>query len=217
MSLTPPRTTIVGLTGGVGAGKSTAEALCRQWGVPTADADRWAHEVLEQDARVRASLAGYFAGRYGIEPLDRNGGIDRRAVAARVFDDPDALAFLEGLVHPRVRDRANAWAAEQRRNGVPLAVLVVPLLFESGMDTDVDRVIAIAASPDERVRRLGAARGWSEEEARARMARQLNEEERCRRAHAVVRNDGSIEEFSTALRQTLQRMAPRFSAGSNNP
>jgi len=200
---------IVGLTGGIGSGKSTAERLCQQWGIPVADADRWAHEVLRDDHDVQQALEAYFQAHYGLPIRTPAGALDRAAIAAKVFHDDAALAALEALVHPRVKARAEVWIAAQRAARVPLAVLVVPLLFESGMERQVDCVVALAVPPAERVRRLHAGRGWAEADIRARMRRQYGEDERRRRAEYVVPNTGTEDELAAALRRVFETISAR--------
>ena len=202
-------TIIVGLTGGVGSGKTTAERLCKAWGYPTADADLWAHELLAHDAAVQAKVRAYCRKCYTMDPLLPSGELDRAALAQRAFADGRLLTLLERLIHPRVRRRAAAWIAAQRAQRAPLALLVVPLLLESGMNADVDVVLSIAAPEALRCARLRKARGWSEAHVRARMARQLDEDERCRRSDAVVTNTGGKQAFAAALRQTLTRIRLR--------
>jgi dephospho-CoA kinase len=192
-------TVVAGVTGGVGAGKSLAESLCRSWGIPTADADRWAHAVLNDDPDVRAAVETQFQQRYGQCPLTADGRLDRAAIAAHAFADASVLRFLEGLIHPRVRRMAGEWIETQRAQAVPLAVLVVPLLIESGMTAQVDCVIVIAASAATRAARLAAGRGWSSEECARRMAAQMDENERRRQADYIVANEGSQIEFAEAL------------------
>jgi dephospho-CoA kinase len=199
-------TVIVGLTGGVGAGKSCAEALCREWHIPTADADRWAHESLATDPEVIRAVADEFERRYGSSALQADGTPDRVLLAEKAFADSSFLRLLETLIHPRVRTRAATWVAAQRAARVPLAVLVVPLLLESGMQAQVDCVLVIAASRATRIARLARTRGWDARACERRMAAQLDERERRRQADYVVENEGSPEDFAVALRATLDQI-----------
>lgn len=210
-----PSTVVAGLTGGVGSGKSTAEDLCRQWDIPTADADRWVHELLDGDAEVQRRIADHFRERYAVDARLPDGRIDRVAVATRAFGDPEALRFLEQELHPRVKARAEQWIGDQRRSGVPLAVLIVPLLFESGMERQVDCVIALAVRPEERCRRLRHARGWTDEATRARMSHQLDEQERCRRADYVISNEGTPAQLAEALQRTFNELCHRARRGGS--
>lgn len=205
----PVRTIIAGLTGGIGSGKSTAELLCQSWGIRVEDADRWAHDILRSDHEVQRAVEEYFRTRYGLNVRTPAGELDRRLIAAKVFHDDAALAALEALVHPRVKARAEEWIAAQRAARVPVAVLIVPLLFESGMERQVDCAITLAVPAEERIRRLQAGRGWSEDDIRARMRRQFGEDERRQRADFIVPNTGTHEEFAAALRQVLDQISAR--------
>jgi dephospho-CoA kinase len=133
-------------------------------------------------------------------------------VGARAFADARALRFIESVVHPWVKARGAAWCTAQRRRGVPLAVLVAPLLFESGMDAQVDCVATLAVPVRERCRRLGVSRGWSTHAARARMRHQMTDAARARRADFVIGNTGTPAQLAAALktlRDTLRSHAAR--------
>ena len=143
-----------------------------------------------------------------------DGTIDRAAVASRVFKDVEALRFVEAIVHPRVKRRAAAWCAMQRHRGVPLAVLVAPLLFESGMDARLDCVVALAVPAAERRRRLRVSRGWTGREALARMRSQLTDAARARRADYVVGNAGTPAQLAAALRMLRDKLRLRAARGA---
>ena len=198
-----PACLLVGLTGGVGAGKSTAEEALRAHHIPVADADQWAHAVLDHEQQAQRAIREYFMAHHDLDPLRPDGTIDRAALARIVFQDAAALAFLEGVVHPCVRRRADAWIAAQRAACVPLAVMIVPLLFESGMAAQCQATIAIVAPPALRCRRLHAARGWAPAHSAARMRHQLTDAMRARRATYVVSNAGSRDALGRALHAVL--------------
>jgi len=183
----------------VGAGKTTAERILREAGIPVADADQWAHEVLATDTRVQRALRAHFAARHAARVTTPDGALDRRAIAAIAFQDAVSLAFLERLIHPRVRRRAAAWRAEQRAAGARVAVVIVPLLFESGMDAECDATIAVQAPAALRRARLRAARGWSAKHCADRMRHQFSDADRRRRATSVVDNTASRAAFARAL------------------
>jgi len=190
---------LIGLTGGVGAGKSTAEQILRDAGIPVADADAWAHAVLATNTRVQRAVRAHFRARHAARVTTPDGALDRRAIAAIAFQDAASLAFLEKLIHPLVRRRAAAWRAEQRAAAAPTAVVIVPLLFESGMDAACDATIAVEAPVAMRRARLRAARGWSAKHCADRMRHQLSDAERRRRATIVVKNAASRAAFARAL------------------
>ena len=197
-------TPFVGLTGAVAAGKSEALAALDRLGAETLSSDAVVHELLES-AEVRDLLAA----RWGDEVV-REGSIDRERVGAIVFADPEELRWLEGTLHPLVGARTAEW-----RQGLPAgaraAVLEVPLLFETGMESLFDATICIVAPAATRAERAGA-RGTGE--LAGREARQLSQEEKAARATYVVRNEGSIDDLEAALEAILSDIeASRAEAG----
>jgi dephospho-CoA kinase len=185
----------LGLTGGLGAGKSEALRLLEELGAATLSTDAVVHELLATDV-VRDEVVA----RLGPGVL-RNGALDRSAIAARVFGDDEARAWLEGVLWPRVGERVAAWRAEVGDDRI--AVVEVPLLFESGMEEVFDSTIAVVADEEVRERRA-AARGHASVAGRA--GRQLRQAEKAERADFTVRNDGSLEELRQSLSQVLERL-----------
>jgi dephospho-CoA kinase len=182
----------VGLTGGLGAGKSEALRALAELGAATLSTDAVVHELLSEPGmrdRVSARLGA------GVVTAGR---LDRSAIAERVFADDEARAWLEAELWPRVGERVSAWRSELESADPPprAAVVEVPLLFESGMDAAFDRTIAVVADERLRAQRAGA-RGHAAVEERG--SRQLSQEQKAQKADFTVRNDGSLDE----LRQTL--------------
>ena len=173
----------IGLTGGIGSGKSTVAALLAARGALVVDADRIAREVVEPGTPGLAAVVAEF----GDGLLTADGALDRPALAAVVFGDPAARARLDGIVHPLVRARA----AELVEAAPPDAVVVqdVPLLVETGQAGSYDLVLVVETDPETRVARLGE-RGLGAEDARARIASQATDEQRRAVADVVLRNDG---------------------------
>ena len=191
----------VGLTGGIGAGKSTALDALERLGAAVLSTDRVVHE-LYQDTEVQAAVAE----RFGPEVL-RDGAVDRPALARLAFATEDGRAWLEQLLWPRVGERMVAWR-QGLRSGAPTpraAVVEVPLLFESGMDHGFDATIAVIA--DEEVRHARAsARGHEALDERG--ARQLSQQEKSLRATYSVRNDGTVLELERKLSAILDMLQP---------
>jgi dephospho-CoA kinase len=188
------------LTGGLGAGKSTALAALADLGAATLSADAVVHELYGSD-EVRDAVVA----RWGPE-VAPDGVVDRRAVARAAFADEGERAWLEGLLWPRVGARTAAWREQVARHEPPprAAVVETPLLFEAGLEDRYDATIAIVA--DERARReRAAARGHAAVDERA--ARQLSQEEKAARATYVVANSGTVEELSAALAAVLDHLA----------
>jgi dephospho-CoA kinase len=190
-----PETPFVGLTGGIGAGKSEALRALERLGAATLSTDAVTHELLATD-EVRELLVAELGSE--VAP---DGQIDRGAVAQRVFGHDDRRKWLESVIWPRVGQRV----AEFRESsaGRPAAVVEVPLLFESGMDNVFDKTVVVVADETVRAERA-AARGHELVEARA--ARQLTQDEKAQRADFVVRNDGTVEELETKLSEVLAKL-----------
>jgi dephospho-CoA kinase len=193
------RVPFVGLTGGMGAGKSTALAELERLGAAVLSTDAVVHELYGGE-RLRDAVVE----RWG-EEVAPGGVVDRPAVAARVFADPDERAWLEGVLWPLVGERVGQWLMEARaRRPAPRAAVVeVPLLFEAGMEGVYDATVAVIA--DEQIRRERAAsRGHALEEARA--SRQISQQEKARRATFTVRNNGSEGELAAQLSAVLDTL-----------
>lgn len=172
----------LGLTGGIGCGKSTAAAMFASLGWHRIDTDAIVHKLLSSDRDICNAIGR----RFGPQTIDGQGAVDRRALAAIVFADPDALAWLEGLLHPKVR---RIWQSE--RTAVRPCVVEIPLLFEKGLEKEVDFTLCIASDPHVQARRL-ASRGLSPQEAAQRIARQLPLAQKIERADFVITNNGSL-------------------------
>jgi dephospho-CoA kinase len=186
-------TRFIGLTGGIGAGKSEALAAAERLGAATLSTDRVSHDLLDSED-VRAVLVE----RWG-EAVAPDGSVDRDRVAEIVFERPDELAWLESQVHPRVGQAVLEW-----RNGldpeVAVAVIEVPLLFETGMEKGFDETVAVVADDEIREKRLGE-RGQPGLEGRE--DRQLSQSEKADRADHVIHNDGTLEDLERAVGEVL--------------
>jgi dephospho-CoA kinase len=189
---------LVGLTGGMGAGKSTALAILAALGAETLSTDAVVHE-LYGDPRVRDAVVE----RWGAQ-LAPDGVIDRAAVAGKAFADEQDRAWLEQLLWPLVGERMMQWAAGAREGASVAAVVEVPLLFEAGMEGAFDATIAVVAQ--EALRR-GRADGRGHAMDEERHARQLSQEEKAQRATFVVRNDGSEEDLRRELAAVLGKLS----------
>jgi dephospho-CoA kinase len=191
----------VGLTGGVAAGKSEALAAFSRLGAATLSTDALVHDLLASP-EVREQLVE----RWGERVLSE-GEVDRRRVGAIVFERPDELAWLEALLHPLVGERVVEWRRALPPD-TPLAVVEVPLLFETGMEALFDATVCVVADDSTRAARAGA-RGTQLLEGRS--DRQLTQEEKAARATHVIRNDGSLAELEdgvAGLMAELVALAP---------
>jgi dephospho-CoA kinase len=192
----------IGLTGGIGSGKSTVAALLTQHGARVVDADRIAREVVEPGTPGLAAVVAEF----GEGVLTPEGALDRAALAALVFGDPAARARLDAVVHPLVRSRAAELVAAAPADAV--VVQDVPLLVETGQASSFDLVLVVEADVGTRVARL-VERGLTAEDARARIASQATDEQRRAVADVVLRNDGDREALAVQVdRFWTERVAP---------
>jgi dephospho-CoA kinase len=199
----PP--TFVGLTGGIGAGKTEALAAFQRAGAVTLATDQVVHELLRAD-ELRTRLIE----RWG-ERVATAGEIDRGRVAEIVFERPEELEWLEAELHPLVADRVAAWRA-----GLPsdakLAVVEVPLLFEAGMDGVFDAVVCIVADDRKRDERT-TARGLAGLEGRG--GRQLSQEEKAARATHVVSNDGTLANLDAKIAELARELTGDMERGDD--
>ena len=189
----------VGLTGGLGAGKSEALRMLGELGAATLSTDAVVHELLAEP-----EMRDLVSARLG-DGVVRDGRLDRSAIAERVFGDDGARSWLEAQLWPRVGERVATW-----RNGLEsadppprAAVVEVPLLFESGMDGVFDRTIAVVADEGLRSSRAGARNHTAVEE---RTGRQLSQDQKAEKADFTVRNDGSLEELKETLSRVLGKL-----------
>jgi dephospho-CoA kinase len=184
---------LIGLTGGIGSGKSTVSALLAQRGAVIIDADAITRELQQPGTPVFDAMVE----RFGPGILAGDGTLDRQAVADIVFADPEALADLGGIVHPAVGAEI-AQRLQDEAETDHLVVLDVPLLVESGR-SDMAALVVVDVDPEIAVQRLVAQRGMREDDARARMARQVSREERVAKADVVLDNSGTLADLEAAV------------------
>ena len=182
----------VGLTGGIGSGKSAVSRLLVERGAVVVDADLVAREVVEPGTPGLACVVE----RFGPEVLQADGTLDRAALGKRVFSDPEALQALNAIVHPLVGERTGALLEQARTSGAPVVVHDVPLLVENGLAELYDVVVVVAASPETQLDRLVRLRGMDEQEARQRIAAQAPLQDKLAVATHVIRNDGPLQELA---------------------
>ncbi|MER5785609.1 dephospho-CoA kinase [Streptomyces mobaraensis] len=201
----------VGLTGGIGAGKSEVSRRLAAHGAVIVDSDRIAREVVEPGT---AGLAAVVA-EFGPEVLAPDGSLDRPRLGSVVFADAGRLAALNAIVHPLVRARS----AELEAAAAPDAVVVhdVPLLVENGLAPLYDLVVVVDAREDTRLDRLVRLRGMAPEEARARMAAQATREQRLAAADIVIPNDGPVAELEARVDEVWAGLCARAAEGRREP
>jgi len=178
---------VVGLTGGMGVGKSVLAQALRSLGHPVFDADSAARKLYDQDVDLLRSVSDHF----GPEVLKPNGTLDRLALANVVFNDAEALAELNAMVHPAVSRAFAQWKAGAEADGASLVFREAAILFESGSDQDCDVIWAVTAPLALRIQRVQERNGWSRSEIMERLAHQWPADKINASSHEVILNDGS--------------------------
>jgi dephospho-CoA kinase len=191
---------VIGLTGGIGMGKSTAAAVFRREGVPVFDADAEVHRLQAPGGRALPAIAAAFPGTV------RDNRLDRAALRAAVLGKPEALKRLEGILHPMVRRAEQACRARARRAGRRMVVLDIPLLFETGGRRHVDLTVVVSAPRAVQTHRVRLRRRMSAADVAAVIARQMPDAEKRRRADVVVRTGLSRHHAIRRLRRLIREL-----------
>jgi len=200
----------VGLTGGIGAGKSEVSRLLVEHGAVLIDADRIAREVVAPGTPGLAAVVQAF----GEEVLAEDGGLDRPKLGSIVFADPDRLAVLNSIVHPLVGARSRELESAAAEDAV--VVHDVPLLAENSLAPLYDLVVVVDASPDTQLDRLVRLRGMTEQDARARMAAQATREKRLEIADIVIDNDVPLDDLRRRVREVWGDLVRRARASQGS-
>jgi dephospho-CoA kinase len=188
---------VVGLTGSIGMGKSTIGKLFEAAGVPLYDADAEVHKLYAKGGAAVALLEAEFPG------VTRDGAVDRAALSARVLNDDRAMKTLESIVHPLVGESRAGFFERARQAGADLVVLDIPLLFETGGEGRVDKVVVVSAPADQQRERVLARPGMTAEKFEAINARQTPDAEKRRRADFVIDTGGDFEATKAQVRQVI--------------
>ena len=191
---------VIGLTGGIGMGKSTASAAFRRARLPVFDADATVHRLQARGGRAVPAIERAFPGTV------RDGAVDRAALRQAVVFDPAALKRLEAILHPMVRAEERAFLGRARRAGKRAAVLDIPLLFETGGERRVNRVVVVSAPPSVQMARVRRRRRMTDAQIRAIIARQMPDAEKRRRADVVVHTGLSRHHALRRLRRLIREL-----------
>jgi dephospho-CoA kinase len=191
---------VIGLTGGIGMGKSTAANAFRRAKIPVFDADAAVHQLQARGGRSVAAIGAAFPGTVS------NGAVDRPALRRAVLGDKAALTKLEHILHPLVEQAERAFVARARRAGARAVVLDIPLLLEIGADKRVDQVVVVSAPRAVQIHRVGMRRRMSRSDVEAVIARQMPDAEKRRRADVVIRTGLSRNHTLRALRRLIMEL-----------
>jgi dephospho-CoA kinase len=182
----------IGLTGGIGSGKSEAARCFAELGAPVIDTDVIARELVEPGQPALAEIAAAF----GESVLDTAGRLDRGKLRQQVFSDPEKRSTLEGILHPRIRARTETLAGQAN---APYCIIVIPLLVETAGDYALDRVLVIDSPAELQYQRVALRDGLSDREIKAILDVQANRQQRLQAADDIVLNDGSVDELRTKI------------------
>lgn len=195
--MTEDRFVVIGVAGGIGSGKSTVARMFGDLGCVVIDSD-----VEARAALLRADVVAELRQWWGEGVLDREGAVDRKAVARLVFEDAAERVRLEGLIHPLIAESRDRQVEQARREGRPGVIIDAPLLFEAGLDDACDAVVFVDCPWEERLRRVSQTRGWDERELRRREKAQIPLEEKRQKADYQVVNTGDL----AALRRQVSQI-----------
>ncbi len=193
---------VIGLTGGIGSGKSTVASFLSELGATIIDSDKIGHEVYQPNTEVWRQIVKSF----GEQILTRDNTIDRKKLGEIVFDCPELLKKLTNLVHPAIFQIVTNRIEEARKQGIEVVVLEGAVLFESGGDRLMDEVWTVAMDKDNVIRRVTARSGLSEGQICSRIQTQMSDAERIRRADVVIYNDGTLENLRVKVKELWDKL-----------
>ncbi|OFL16666.1 dephospho-CoA kinase [Corynebacterium sp. HMSC067D03] len=193
----------VGLTGGIGSGKSTVARMLADEGFPVVDADQIAREIMEPGSPVLAQVAEVF----GEDLIDDTGALNRAELAKRAFSSTEQTEKLNALTHPAIRAESNRRFDEAEKAGARAVIYDMPLLVDLGLHHDMDMTVVVDVDVDDRVRRLVDKRGLTEADARARIAQQVDDDTRRAAADIVVDNNGPLEALAAQVEKVVRMIA----------
>jgi len=195
-------TKVIGLTGGIGSGKTTVSQCLAELGAVILDADKVGHEAFKPDTEAWHEVVAAF----GRQILTSSGEVDRKKLGEIVFSNPESLSRLNQIMHPRMYDMVKDRIEEYRRQGVDVVVLEVIALIEANWTPLVDEVWVTVASEAAVVERLKQQRGLDEEQTLARIRSQLSAEERIKHADVVINNDSDLDAVKAKVKELWQRL-----------
>lgn len=196
------QTKVFGLTGNIGTGKSTVSWMFGELGIPVIDADEIAHDVIQPKS---AAWKAIFE-RYGKTVLLADEVIDRKSLARIVFQDEKERRFLESVIHPHIKEEIEHQIARLAKDGKPFVIVEVPLLFEVGWEKDFDAVIVVRCNEEQEIERCKQKFGFDREETLLRLRAQYPIERKANGAHAIIDNDGALEETKVQVGRLYQEM-----------
>jgi len=198
---------VIGLAGGIGAGKSAVARALERLGCVVSDSDTEAKAMLDEP-----EVRGLLTTRWGGDILDTDGKVDRRAVARVVFSSEAERVWLESVIHPRLHDRRAELRKQAQADGAPGFVIDAPLLFEAGLDAECDAVIFVDCPREERLRRVREGRGWDDAELARREKAQMPLDEKRQRSDYLVRNADDPAALEAEVREAFRHIRRDFAS-----
>lgn len=192
----------IGLTGGMGTGKSTVASMIQTLGYNVLNADKNAHEALKKTSPIFPQIIKLF----GDKILGPDGEIDRKKLGSIVFADKFLLGKLESITHPHIQNETQKERERLAANGTEMAFYDVPLLFEKKLEKKFDKIVVVTCKKDLQIQRAMDRTKLPLDEIRKRLANQISAEEKAKRAHYVIRNDGSLEELRMKVQDLLLQL-----------
>ena len=193
---------VIGLTGGIGSGKSTVSQYLAELGAVVLDADKVGHEAFKPDTPAWRDVVATF----GREVLAPSGEVDRKKLGEIVFNEPEALSRLNQIMHPRMYDMMKTRIEEYRRQGVAVVVIEAAVLIEANWTSLVDEVWVTVVPESTVLERIKKQRGLAEEQTLARIRSQIPIEERLKHADVVINNDGDLDDVKAKVKELWQKL-----------
>lgn len=193
---------LIGLTGGIGSGKSTVAAMLKEHGFPIVDADRIAREIVEPGQPALQELAAEF----GDDILNADGALDRSLLASRAFVDEEATRTLNEITHPRIKERTQELFDAARENGAEAVIYDMPLLIDKDLHKDMDATIVVHTDEHLRIERLTTKRGLDSDDVRRRINAQIDDETRKAAADILIDNNGGEDELRPQITAAVKKI-----------
>jgi dephospho-CoA kinase len=204
---------VIGLAGGIGSGKSSVSGMLKNLGAIIIDADKLGHEVYLPDTEGLREVVSEF----GEDILSSNGEIDRRILGSKVFGSPEAMAKLNAIVWPRIKNKVTELIEENSQLGTEILVLDAAVLIEAGWTSVVDEVWVVTAPVDQIISRLESRNGITEEQAMSRINSQMTTEQRVEYADIVIENDDSLDKLMSSVQHIWNKtLSNKGLAGRQN-
>lgn len=201
----------VGLTGGIGSGKSTVAGMLAEHGIPVIDADLIAREIVEPGQPALRELAEAF----GEEVLHADGSLNRAELAGRAFVDEEHTLLLNSITHPRIRAETERRFAAAEQDGAGSVIYDMPLLVDNGLHTGMDLTVVVDVDVETRIARLVSSRGLDEQDARRRIAAQIDDETRRAAADVIIDNNGGLDALAPQIELLMVRIRAAEAAPSS--